>query len=213
MRLNDDDRSDITSSNLLSDSVIHAFQKMLSEKFAVVGGWQAPAVAVSHEVGYEFTAAPSVQIHHNSRLHWLTSARTYAGIFVADSLHSEPTIATRRQLCNLYAAGSTAFLDVTYLPSQRQTNGTHCGDFAIAFAANFALHIITDRKQLTTSFANLRFNQQTMRQHLLACLSTGHFEQFPTDARSLPINTRLMVKPVTYRINCSDLSFTLSHVI
>jgi len=94
LNLNDDDRSEITSSNLLNDKVINAFQTMLSDKFALVRGWQSPAVAVFHEIGYEFTAAPSVQIHHNSRLHWLTSARTSAGIFVADSRHSQPTIAT-----------------------------------------------------------------------------------------------------------------------
>ena len=208
LRLNDYDRSEITSWNLLNDKIINVFQELLSEKFTVVRGWQPPAVAAS-PLGYEFTRAPSVQIHHNSQLHWLTSARTDAGIFVADSLHSQPTVATRRQLCDLYAGPSKPFLDVTYLPSQRQTNGTHCGDFAIAFAANFALHIITDRQQLTTSFANLRFNQQTMRQHLLACLTTGQFKQFPAHASPLPMNANPMAQPITYRINCSDLSLTL----
>jgi len=143
-------------------------------------------------------------------MHWLVSARTNAGIFVADSkLRAPASLDTVQQFIDIYHDGNSAHLDVTYLPCQRQFGSVQCGDFAIAWAATFARLITTNatRQQILVTFANLSLDQTRMRKHLLACLKLGAFSMFPA-ALSGP---RLgLAAPTTFRINCATGTFKRS---
>ena len=206
LRLTNDDRADITDNRMLNDDIIRAFQRLIKQTYTSVLGWQSPAVG-AHGTGYSTIPGLSVQIHHNAHTHWLASARTNAGIFVADSLLRAPrSIETVQQFIDIYHDGKSATLDITYLQCQLQFGSIQCGDFAIAWAATFARLIAANssQQQLVQAFAQLTFDQTKMRDHLLACLKLGTFTMFPP-ARSAP---RLgLATPLTFRINCATGTF------
>ena len=182
----------------LEDCHINAFQILISRTFASQG-WQN--VEVGH-VGFEFAPAPSIQILHNINgdNHWLASASTSVGVLVADSLLSEPNQVICQQLLDLHCKPAEDWLDVTYLDVQRQSGGTQCGDFAIAFAAAFA------SGKSVKAVRALRFDQDGMRSHLLTCLAADQFSPFPASKQKADLFCTTHLQPMVYRIAKVDAS-------
>ena len=199
------DHQQLTQGCMLNDDIIRAFQRLLANAYPKVSSWQSPAVAVWINDSYTTTdSQAAVQIHHDGKLHWLTSARTVGGIFVADSLSSKPSRSTIQQLIDLYHNGESRHIFVTYLPCQRQIGAMQCGDFAVAFASVFASRMQMESFGLTAAFKAFRFDQLQMRTHLLACLKSGTFAHFPTTT----LSTRLTIsEPATFRIDCDSGSY------
>ena len=190
---------------MLDDEVIGAFQMLLQEAFPDISGWQAPALAVHKELGYIQRTGLSVQIHNNLSSHWLTSARTRAGIFVADSLLTSPNPAIARQLVDIYCYDNQSFIDVTFLSCQRQIGSLQCGDFSIFNASIFAMCIDAKSSQLERLFSSAHFDQGAMRDHMLECLKAGQFLS-PLQLSSTP--RVVLLQPTTYRIDCFSLTWT-----
>jgi hypothetical protein len=143
---------------------------------------------------------------HNENNHWLVSASTVHGIFVADSLLTVPNLATQRQLLQLYSkpGESNAHINVTYLTVQRQQGVTQCGDFAIAFAAAFA------SRQSVQDIGKLRFDQGNMRSHMMKCLTTETFSQFPLSSHCASLFETTLLQDVKYRIDKLSYSTRIS---
>jgi len=198
-------RTDIINIKMLDDEVIGAFQMLLQEAFPDISGWQAPALAVHKELGYIQRTGLSVQIHNNLSSHWLTSARTRAGIFVADSLLTSPNPAIARQLVDIYCYDNQSFIDVTFLSCQRQIGSLQCGDFSIFNASIFAMCIDAKSSQLERLFSSAHFDQGAMRDHMLECLKAGQFLS-PLQLSSTP--RVVLLQPTTYRIDCFSLTWT-----
>jgi len=182
-------RKGLLDKSRLDDAIINAMQDLIAEKYASQG-WQPVAMG---KIGYDFAPAPSVQILHNGSNHWLASASTSQGIYVADSLLTEPNSATKQQLLCLYRSPLSVanYIDVTYIPVQKQRGRIHCGDFAVAFAAAFA------SRQSPSTISNLRFDQDIMRRHLFTCLKDQSLTEMPPSLLSFPVT---LPKQVTYRI-------------
>ena len=197
-------RTEIAETKMLDDDVVRAFQTLLQKAFPGVSGWQAPALAVHEELGYSQNTGLSVQIHNNLSGHWLTSARTRAGIFVADSLLTSPNATIARQLIDIYQRDDQSFIDVTFLPCQWQIGSLQCGDFAICNAAIFAMCIDTKRSQLEKVFSSAHFNQNTLRKHMLDCVKAGQFLA-PLQLHSAP--RVLLRQPTTFRIDCASRAY------
>jgi len=195
-------RRQLLENRRLADEHINAFQRLISHAI-VSQGWQH--VTVGH-IGYEFAPAPSIQIMHNENNHWLVSASTVHGIFVADSLLTVPNLATQRQLLQLYSkpGESNAHINVTYLTVQRQQGVTQCGDFAIAFAAAFA------SRQSVQDIGKLRFDQGNMRSHMMKCLTTETFSQFPLSSHCASLFETTLLQDVKYRIDKLSCSTRIS---
>ena len=198
-RLSERDSDDMTKTRMLDDNAIHAFQCLIKEAFPTINGWLPPAVAVHPDQMCGPRAPYAVQIHNNMQTHWLVSLQTTSGILVADSLLCSPNPSIVRQLISMYGTEKRPFLDVTYLPCQRQLGSFQCGDFAIFNAAIFAQHARESLAVLANMLATTHFDQSKMRRHLLDCLKADSFLP-PSTMAATPIVS--LQKPTTYRINC-----------
>lgn len=165
----------------LDDSVLGNFQRILQKTYPSINGWQAPCLASVRDPMSGFAAVSGfcVQIMNNFREHWLVAARTCAGLFVADSLLSEPSEPVIDQLVHVFGDAKTPCLDVEYIPCQRQTGSIHCGDFAAFNAAIFAKCISFNRKELLKAFERTHIDQSKMRCHLLDCVAEDAYAPPP----------------------------------
>jgi hypothetical protein len=191
-------RRRLNNKRRLDDSHINAFQQLIPQAIASQG-WQDVAVG---RISYEYSPPPSVQILHDGSGHWLVSAATSDGVIIADSLKTSPNAFTRQRLLELYIkpGDQQAQLDITYISVQKQQGVTQCGDFAIAFAAAFA------SRQSVQTISQLRFDQDNMRSHMIKCLTTATFSQFPTSKHHPSLFDTTLQQPNKYRIdknNCA----------
>ena len=189
---------------MLDDGLIDAFQALLRESYPTVQGWQCPTLAVHAEDGYERRTCLSVQIHHNGHDHWLVSARTAAGVFLADSLLVEPSGTLPKQLVDLYQTeDDTKYLDVTFVPCQRQQGSVQCGDFAVVNAGLFAALMTADRATMLTAFETFNQDQDQLRAHLVECCKSGTYST-PLALQLAPLCT--LPRAATFRIDCENLT-------
>ena len=98
---------------------------------------------------------------------------------------------------------------ITYLPCQRQPNDVQCGDFAIAWAALFAISLQSTPLQLLTKFGKAHFDVGKMRHHLLNCLRRDRFTDFPQNSRTSIQKILNPLKPLVYSITCATGTVTL----
>jgi len=191
---------------MLDDMQLGKFQHILRSLFPSTAGWQPPVLASLGTSGYGFQLVPtnSVQIMNNLQLHWLVSARTSAGIFLADSLKSEPNQAIIDQLITLYGDCKSNDLLVEYVPCQRQKGSLQCGDFAAVNAALFAETMTCNREALLEAFSSAHTDQAEMRDHFQECLAASAYTPFPRLAAQ---PTRTIERPIQYSIDCRNHCF------
>lgn len=209
LKLSHYDRLQIKCLRYLNDDIIRAFHRLIRLRFPAIKSLQAPAIGAA-PAGYTTTPGFAVQIHHDGGLHWLTSARTADGIFVADSLQQRPSPDTIQQLVDIYHDGQQQYIWITYIPCQRQPNPIQCGDFAIAWAGMFAEHIHARTADIIKVFGKAHLNAGSMRSHIMHCLEQANFSPFPqvtVSARkgscpAIPRKVNTLTKPIVYCINC-----------
>ena len=90
---------------------------------------------------------------------------------VCDYLQYEKSIGshTKKQIATLLHTDSSG-IKIHMINTQRQTGGSDCGLFAIAFATAIAIGLQPE---------DYCFNQTKMREHLIRCLEAGKIEVFP----------------------------------
>jgi hypothetical protein len=184
--------------DLLDDSAMADYQNILGRAFPAVTGFQPPALGALRESGFATTSGVCVQVLNDFHSHWLATARTSTGLYIADSLLSEPNKAVIDQLVELYADAKTPHLDVEYIPCQRQMGSTQCGDYAAFNAFLFAKCITFTRRALLDVFASTHWDQSEMRDHVLKTISAGTYTP-PPSLDSHPACT--IQRPILFRIN------------
>ena len=155
----------------LDDAVITATQTLLQKQFPHIGGFQASVLgerlAMNPQPG-EF-----VQIICVGGNHWIcvsTVGCQPSAINVYDSLHGRLDKHTRTLIADLMQSQQRT-IEVCYADVQRQSGGSDCGLFAVAFAVSICCF---------QDPATISFHQKDMRKHLLACLESGEITGFPT---------------------------------
>ena len=120
--------------------LINGFQDtLLAPKLQKDGMWFIPSN------GFQSQASPSVNIHHNSQKHWVTSFQLENGdIHLLDSsvgkqLESCINGSLKIQLAQIYGKGK-AQLVIKIPDVQQQNNGYDCGLFVIANMVKFAIN-------------------------------------------------------------------------
>ena len=120
----------------------------------------APYCAVKNE---------HIQPLHDGSGDWLLTFCSNRKIQISDSLKTSRSRVNKKCVHTLYKNCVKKFI-VSFLPVLKQTDGYHCGFFAIAFAAE-----ILDGK----SPVEARVNVERTRGHLINCLENKFLIPFP----------------------------------
>ena len=171
----------------LMDSEIHAAQQLLKLKFSFVDGLVDPAIRGSlvTPANTEF-----VQIV-NTGSHWvcMSSISCPMGtVKVYDSLYNSPSTTAVEHVCRmLHHQGEK--VTVASQKVQKQTNSDDCGLFAIAFATTLCYG---------EDPTKTRYEQSTMRRHLVDCIEGLEMTLFPETTMRVPWhdNVRERIVPI-----------------
>ena len=159
------DRDAILSNELLTDAHITTAMNILSQNHPIVV--QPPSVFLAN--GYDYCPFETVQIAHNSALHWVLLSSMKGVVSIYDSLQMKPTESLLRQINQLFSPDD-AMPAIKEMACHKQLGGADCGVFAIAYAVD----ILEGNNP-----EHIRYEQTKMRKHLVQCLETGKFTPFP----------------------------------
>ena len=167
------DKDTIESGEWLTDTIIDAGQKVLAAQFyARFGEAGFQSIALGATFAFEIESDEFVQILHNGHNHWLTVSSvgsTPSQVLVYDSLYASAGVATKQQIPCLRMV-TEPNLVIAFADVQMQAGGSDCGVFAMAFATAICFG---------QSPGKFHFDQQRMRDHLVACLEKQEFSMFP----------------------------------
>lgn len=151
----------------LTDKHINFAQKLLSRKFKSISGLRSTLTLSKPKRLTTRSSSNALQILHCRGCHWIVAStvNTYPKIVVYDSLYSTIDEATEKTLKQMF--GAKADIEVRNGPKQDGT--TDCGLFAIATCISLASDGILPTK----------FDQGTMRRHLVKCFEKLSLEPFP----------------------------------
>ena len=156
---------------MLTDKHINAAQKVFTQNFPLIEGFQNPLLSQKNMFVPIACNAKGIQIHHVRNNHWITSSSTAGCVEVFDSVYNNLSTDTEVQLATIYQnLAEKNVLQVKIVPCQRQTGSTDCGLFAIAWA--FELANGNRPEQVT-------LDQEKMRAHLLNCFAKRNIVRFP----------------------------------
>jgi Ulp1 family protease len=159
--------------------VIISAQNLLQTQFPDINGFQETTLAPvfsngkwTSSTGFQAQDPPCVQIHHNSRDHWVMSIQIENGdIYFFDSLRLKINTSLEFQLCKMYGQNNNRIL-IKIPEVQKQDNSIDCGLFAIANAVEFCNNGFKGG-------THINYDEKYMRDHLIYCLERGFFSQFP----------------------------------
>ena len=164
----------IIMGNELSDSEINFAQDLLKEQFNKLNGLQSTLLQGNQLNLTENETRNKVQIIHcYSRHHWIVASTVGCAlnqVKIYDSLFSYCDMETETVVSNLFQWSKPIKLVVNVSRSQKQKGTADCGLFAIANATAIA-HGKNPSK--------LKFNQESMRVHLIDCFNHKHMSLFP----------------------------------
>lgn len=171
-RLSHSDESVIKKKAMLTDSVIHYFQKMMMKQSPFAIGFQDPLLGQNLSFNC-IHGDPFVQIIHDGGLHWVTISTNgckYGEINYYDSLfHHRIKKHVKKQISCLMRC-SRESITVNVIPVQQQSNGVDCGIFSIAYASA----ILNGRNPSIITFDRSKF-----RSHLQECYVKSCLTDFP----------------------------------
>ena len=181
------EKTDIKFDKKLCCQTMNFCQSVIHTQFPCITGfrntWRVP-VRENNNWIYQhkmrFQPSPSVQIHHTSCDHWITSCPDSNGtIYVLDSMNGKTlTTSVEIQMSLIYGKGKP----VVPVKVQQQQNSIDCGVFAIAFMVEFCFSNFIGRD-------NVNFDTYTMRDHLIKCIESQQFSPFP---KTKPTRTKVL---------------------
>ena len=192
----------IKSGDWLTDEHMYLAQDILQKQFPHTEGWQSTLLVQTD--GFIPVQSEAIQIHLVSGNHWVTSSSLNQEVTVYDSRLQRGKLSSTftHQLCQIYRTLIKAEIQssekagnlIVHLPViQRQTGGSDCGLFAIAFALHAALgHCVSD----------LEFNQLKMRSHLFKCLAARNFTPFPILDECSKEQRKLCIQNISVYCTC-----------
>ena len=181
-------KKQVVGGEWLTDDHMFYAQELLRMQFPTIDGWQSTLLAQNN--GYLPAKMDTIQIHIVSDSHWVTSARLGGTVTLFDCRKAGSHISSTltHQLCQVYRtsiceSAGNSFLAVNVATVQKQRGSDDCGVFAIAFALHAALgHCLEE----------IKFDQATMRDHLLKCYTTRNFTPCPTKIVKRAPHTHIM---------------------
>ena len=191
-----------TAGSWVNDNIISAAHRLLKQQSEdKIEGFQCTQLAKKLAFAKIKPFTQFVQILHVDGNHWnvLSNIRGHDGgimsdsVFIFDSLYNHVSLHTKKQICSLIRPRCKEFrFDI--VDTQRQTNASDCGIFAIAFATELIHH---------KSPALCEFDVSQMRPHLIKCLEGGALSRFPLKkVRRVPMG-RMVRKSIKENIYCS----------
>ncbi|XP_078692236.1 polycystin-1-like protein 2 isoform X2 [Branchiostoma floridae x Branchiostoma belcheri] len=166
------DKAALKYNEMLTDDHIQAAQRLLHHQYPALHGLEAPTIGLCED-GFAKMRGKGLQIHHNSRKHWVLSSYTDGQVCLYDSLGAAMTTSLKVQLYQSYAAYADQERNVLtiILPEvQRQENFVDCGLFTIAWAVDIAEGQDVSR---------VLYDNRKMRSHLEMCFKQGRLTPFP----------------------------------
>ncbi|XP_019646063.1 PREDICTED: polycystic kidney disease protein 1-like 2 [Branchiostoma belcheri] len=164
------DKAALTRDEMLTDDHIQAAQRLLHHQYPALQGLEAPTVGLCED-GFAKMTGKGLQIHHNSRMHWVLSSYTSGQVRLYDSIGADMTTSLQVQLYQSYAAFAESNVLTIILPEvQRQNNVTGCGLFTIAWAVDIAEG---------RDVSSIAYDNRKMRSHLVMCFKQGRLTPFP----------------------------------
>ena len=112
-------------------------------------------------------------IHCKARHHWIVATTVKCAnnqVLVVDSLYNSLDEETKATISQLFKSRSTSCLVKKVIRPQKQMGIKDCGLFAVAFATSIAFGFWP---------AKQRFQQQSMRAHLVSCFENKKMIPFP----------------------------------
>lgn len=176
----------IETGKWLNDRIINACQRMLEEQSkGKIRGWQLTLYeqALSRyeriEDGFDFVQV--INVHKN---HWIVVSNIGCdpGVLnVYDSMYATISVQSKRQICAFWKSPVDQ-ITFNMINIQRQPNGSDCGVFAVAVAAE-----IVHGKDPILSY----WDVSKMRVHLIRCLEARKIDCFPqARTRRIPLGNR-----------------------
>ena len=135
-----------------------------------------------------------VKILHNGNYHWVVLSNIICSkneIDYYDSLfHRKIRDHEKMQIFNIFKC-SCKELKVNAEACQQQTNGVDCGAFAIANT----FHVSTG-----ADIGKKKIQDDEMKDHLLQCIKSGHFQEFEKSGSSDIVSRKIM--KIKFQIFC-----------
>ncbi len=188
LSLNANHRRILTSRSLwLDDQIINAAQSLLKQQHSRVGGFQAPSLSACLSMlppDKEF-----VQVVNVCGNHWLalsTIGCQQSAIRIYDSMGGRLPKATLKLVADLLQSGDKA-ITIEFVDVQQQRGSNDCGLFALAFIASICCGVEP---------STVTYQQNAMRQHLLACIEGNEMKPFPSTSGRKPKTPQTEVLPI-----------------
>ncbi len=165
--LTSSDKENILNEKKLDDRHITIAQNILKEQFPEMGGLRSPLFQTRKP---PTESDDKIQIIHSRGDHWIVAASVFAAkgvVFVYDSVFRTIDRATKNIIAKLFPTSTM----IKQVQINRQIGGKDCGVFAIAIATALAFN---------QNPALIKFDQPSMRAHLVACFEKGQLSPFPT---------------------------------
>ena len=167
-------RSAIEEGRWLDDNTIHAAQMLLKKQaMGNVSGLTDPLLL--HK-SLKPSPQPFVQVFNQHGNHWVVASNIGCNSgcvrLYDSSCKKETDEATDRILLKLLHTSESP-MTVEVMNVQQQRGGSDCGVFAVAFATALVFGQCPTLR---------RYNQKSMRKHLLDCLESQNIEPFPSRA-------------------------------
>jgi hypothetical protein len=167
LNLNMADKEVIVSGAWLNDKIIDAVNKMAEFQ----SGGDANQTTLLVQGSFRAISGDVIQILHDTN-HWVAVTVRAEEILYADSAQRPISAVVAEQLRQLFRTRKNADgrLAVVRVPCDPQPNGSDCGVYAAAFAAEWASGSLA---------CDVGFDHSQMRLHLVKCLEKGVLDVFP----------------------------------
>ena len=191
-----DEKATLENGGCLSDVHIRAAQSLLQRQFPEQNGLQSPVVLAS-KLQWKSDPSDFIQIINVGGQHWVCASNINCPPGVVDVYDSIPSYSAgsytlRKQIASILKTPDSSF-QIRFPDVQRQSGGSDCGLFAIAFAV--ALCFGSDPHLLS-------FDQQKMRDHLLDCFVKEILNSFPSSSKPRRLARRRVAAIKDVKVYC-----------
>jgi hypothetical protein len=203
--IQDDDSYLILNYKHLTSDIIEDCHNILKKQFPKIHGHQPTVYAPvfcdemnrwTWSLSFEEQPAPSVQVLHNGKGHWVATIQTDndGPIYILDSLYGpEISPSLQIQISQIYNKSKLSSIPIIVSKIQKQINSVDCGVLAIANIVEFCFN-----GYLGNIYLN--YNMPKIREHLDSCLKLKKFSPFPKLSKS-----NRNKKPQIYLETCIDV--------
>ena len=167
--LTSSDKENILAGEKLNDCQINMAQGLLKQQFPEVTGLNSTLLQAKKGHKQQDNKH-KIQIVHSRGDHWLVASGVLSSrdeVKVYDSIYRTLDRTTKNIISNLFPCSSS----IELVKINRQTGGKDCGLYAIAVSTALAFH---------HDPSAIKFDQSSMRPHLVACFEKKVFSPFPT---------------------------------